>query len=96
MPPTMTTRNAGRQTAKPRGGRTDGQTGRGGGRIDDQGGRDNGMNRGVDEVLDFSNVITRQLQDLLHTIVAQVGDHITNQGINGSQNDNAANGSTHE
>ncbi|GJS59831.1 putative reverse transcriptase domain-containing protein [Tanacetum coccineum] len=85
MPPTMTTRNAGRRTAKPRGGRTGGQTGRGGGRIGDQGGRGNG-----------TNVIARQLQDLLPTIVAQVGDHISNQGINGSRNDNASDDSTHE
>ncbi|GKG57373.1 hypothetical protein Tco_0584799, partial [Tanacetum coccineum] len=61
MPPTMTTRNAGRRTAKPRGGRTGGQTGRGGGRIGDQGGRGNGTNGGVDEVPDFSNNIARQL-----------------------------------
>ncbi|GKF96823.1 hypothetical protein Tco_0292644, partial [Tanacetum coccineum] len=31
MPPRMTTRSAGRQTAAPRGGRTGGRTGRGGG-----------------------------------------------------------------
>ncbi|GKB60650.1 hypothetical protein Tco_0916836 [Tanacetum coccineum] len=57
---TMTTRNVGRRTAAPRGGRTCGQTGRGGGRTGDQGGRGGGR-----------------------------GDHISNQGINGSRNDNA-------
>ncbi|GKE95382.1 hypothetical protein Tco_1580237, partial [Tanacetum coccineum] len=79
MPPTMTTRNAGRRTAAPRGGRTGGQTGDQGGR---GGGRGNRANGGVDEVPDFSTVIAQQLQDLLPTIVAQVGDHIGNQGIN--------------
>ncbi|GJX62081.1 hypothetical protein Tco_0294981 [Tanacetum coccineum] len=96
MPPIMTTRNAGRRTAASRGGRTGGQTHRGGGRTSDQGGRGNETNGGVDEVPDFSTVIAQQLQDLLPTIVAQVGDHISNQGINGSQNDNTADDSIHE
>ncbi|GJV72328.1 reverse transcriptase domain-containing protein [Tanacetum coccineum] len=51
--------------------------------------RGNRTNRGVDEVSDFSIVIGQQLQGLLPTIVTQVGDHISNQGINGSRNDNA-------
>nr|GEU98294.1 reverse transcriptase domain-containing protein [Tanacetum cinerariifolium] len=34
-------------------------------------------------------VAKEHLQGLLPTIVAQVGDHISNQGINGSRNDNA-------
>ncbi|GKA90417.1 hypothetical protein Tco_0812287 [Tanacetum coccineum] len=100
MAPTMTTRNAGRRTASTRGRRTAGQAGRGsgrvgeqagriGGRTDNPGGRGNRANRGVDEVAGFSTVITEQLQGLLPTIIAQVGDHICNQGINGSQNDNA-------
>ncbi|GKD07459.1 putative reverse transcriptase domain-containing protein, partial [Tanacetum coccineum] len=40
--------------------------------------------------------ITQQLQDILPTIVAQVGDHVSNQGNIGSQNDNAADDSIHE
>ncbi|GKA80678.1 reverse transcriptase domain-containing protein [Tanacetum coccineum] len=93
MPPRMTTRSAGRQTAAPRGGRTGGRTGRGGGRTgeptgrvggrtgdqDGQGGdRGIGANGGVDEVPDFSTVIAQQLQDLLPTIIAQVGNHASN------------------
>ncbi|GKA84925.1 hypothetical protein Tco_0806579 [Tanacetum coccineum] len=93
MPPRMTTRSAGRQTAAPRGGRTGGRTGRGGGRTGeptsrvggrtgDQGGQggDRGIraNGGDDEVPDFSTVIAQQLQDLLPTIIAQVGNHASN------------------
>ncbi|GKB23026.1 hypothetical protein Tco_0862427, partial [Tanacetum coccineum] len=99
MPPTMTTRNFDRRTMAPRGERTGRQTGKGGGRTGDQGGlgggRGNGMNGDVDEVPDFSIVIAQQLQALLPTIVTQVGD-ISNQGINESQNDNAADDSIHE
>ncbi|GJY87013.1 hypothetical protein Tco_0501641 [Tanacetum coccineum] len=40
--------------------------------------------------------VAEQLQDLLPTIITQVGDHISNQRINGSQNDNAADDSIHE
>ncbi|GKG10891.1 hypothetical protein Tco_0342291, partial [Tanacetum coccineum] len=95
MPPRMMTRSVGRSTTAPRGGRTGGQTGRGSGRTRGQkqtgrgGGRDNRTNRGVDEAPDFPTVIVQQLQYLLPTIVAQVGDHIRNQGINRIQNDNA-------
>ncbi|GKC28225.1 hypothetical protein Tco_1035519 [Tanacetum coccineum] len=100
MAPTMTTHNAGRRTATTRGGRTGGQAGRGGkrsgeqagrvgGQTGDQGRRGNEANGGVDEVPDFSTVIAQQLQGLLPTIIAQVGDHISNQWINGSRNDNA-------
>ncbi|GJX61731.1 putative reverse transcriptase domain-containing protein [Tanacetum coccineum] len=84
---TMTTRNAGRRTSATRGGRTGGQTGRGGGRTGkqtnrvggqtgDQGSRGGGegANKGVDEVPDFSTVIAQQLQGLLPTIVAQIGN----------------------
>nr|GEV50688.1 hypothetical protein [Tanacetum cinerariifolium] len=103
----MTTCNAGRRTAATRGGRTGGQTGRGGGttgeqtctvggRTSKQVGRGNEENGGVNEVLDFSTIIAQQLQGLLPTIIAQVGDHISNQGINGSQNDNATNNSIQE
>ncbi|GKA59029.1 putative nucleotidyltransferase, ribonuclease H [Tanacetum coccineum] len=93
MSPRMTTQSAGRQTAAPRGERTGGRTGRGGGRTgeptgrvggrtsdqDGQGGdRGNGANRGIDEVIDFSTVIAQQLQDLLSTIIAQVGNNASN------------------
>ncbi|GJR78239.1 hypothetical protein Tco_0149024 [Tanacetum coccineum] len=44
----------------------------------------------------FSTIIAQQLQDLLPTIVAQIGDHISNQGIYGSQNDNATGDNIHE
>ncbi|GJZ18152.1 hypothetical protein Tco_0554275 [Tanacetum coccineum] len=107
MDPTMTTRNAGRRTTATRGGSTDGQTGRGGGRtgeqtsivggrVGDQGGQGNKANRGVNEVPDFSTIIVQQLQGLLPTIVAEVGDHISNKGINGSRNDNATDDSIQE
>nr|GEX82197.1 reverse transcriptase domain-containing protein [Tanacetum cinerariifolium] len=62
----------------------------------DQGGRGNGSNGCIDEVPDFSTVIAQQLQDLLPTIITQVGGHIGNQWINESQNDNAVEDSIHE
>nr|GEU68421.1 putative reverse transcriptase domain-containing protein [Tanacetum cinerariifolium] len=92
----MTTRNVGRRTAATRDGRTGGQAGRGGERTGDRGGQGNGANGDVDEVLDFANVISQQFQDLLPTIVAQVGDHVSNQGNIRSQNNNAADDSIHE
>ncbi|GJV62827.1 hypothetical protein Tco_1473655 [Tanacetum coccineum] len=52
---------------------------------DDQGVKANG---GVDEVPKFSTVTTQQLQDLLPTIIAQVGNHVNNQENNGNRNDN--------
>ncbi|GJY65767.1 reverse transcriptase domain-containing protein [Tanacetum coccineum] len=86
----------------PRGGRTGRRTGRGGGRtrgrsgdqgngeIDGQGGqvggRGNEVNDGVDGVPDFSTIIAQQLQNLLPTIVAQVGDQGRNQGNGRNQN----------
>ncbi|GJS98380.1 hypothetical protein Tco_0819550 [Tanacetum coccineum] len=79
---------------------TGGQTSSGGGRTREQtgrgGGRGNGMNRGVNEIPDFPTGIVQQLQYMLPTIVAQVGDHIKNQGINGIQNDNADDDNIHE
>nr|GEU98293.1 hypothetical protein [Tanacetum cinerariifolium] len=74
--------------------------GRVGGRTSDQGGqgggRGNRANGGVDEVPDFSTVIVHHLQGLLPTIVAQVGDNISNQGINGSRNNNATDNNIQE
>ncbi|GKA26851.1 hypothetical protein Tco_0712960 [Tanacetum coccineum] len=57
-------------------------TSRVGGRTGDQGGKGGdlgiGENGGDDEVPDFSTVIAQQLQDLLPTIIAQVGNHASN------------------
>ncbi|GJZ10212.1 reverse transcriptase domain-containing protein [Tanacetum coccineum] len=93
MPPRMMTQSVCRQTAAPQGGRTGGRTARGcrgngeptgrvGGRTSDQDGQecDRGIsaNGGVDKVPDFSTVIAQQLQDLLPTIIAQVGKHASN------------------
>ncbi|GJV73146.1 hypothetical protein Tco_1493141 [Tanacetum coccineum] len=46
---------------------------------------------GVDGVLDFSTIIAQQLQNLLPTILAQVGSQGNDQGINRNQNDDAVN-----
>nr|GEX63937.1 reverse transcriptase domain-containing protein [Tanacetum cinerariifolium] len=103
----MTTRSASRSTAAPRGGRTGGRTGlrsgrnkgrtgdQGSGGIDEQGGQVGGqgneVNDGVDRVLDFSTIIAQHLQNLLPTIVAQLGNHSKNQGNNRNQNENYVN-----
>nr|GEY37340.1 putative reverse transcriptase domain-containing protein [Tanacetum cinerariifolium] len=83
----------GAETTAPRDGRTGGRTGRCGGRTgepigrfggrsgnqDGQGGDQGiGANGGIGEVLGFSTVIAQQLQDLLPTIIAQVGNHASN------------------
>ncbi|GJY04917.1 reverse transcriptase domain-containing protein [Tanacetum coccineum] len=64
------------------GGRSGEPTSRVGGRIGDQGGqggdRGIGANGGDGEVHDFSMVIAQQLQDLLPTIITQVGNHVSN------------------
>ncbi|GJS29773.1 hypothetical protein Tco_0490393 [Tanacetum coccineum] len=107
MPPRMTTGSATWATAAPRGGRTCGQTGRGGGRtrgrsgdqgdgrIDGQGGQVGGqgneVNDGVDGVPNFSTIIAQQVQNLLPTILAQVGNHSSNQGNPRNQNGNSVN-----
>ncbi|GJW81397.1 reverse transcriptase domain-containing protein [Tanacetum coccineum] len=107
MPPTMTTRSAGRPAAASRGGGTGGRAGRGGGRtrgrfgdqgdgrIDGQGGQVGGrgreVNDGVDGVLDFSTIIAQQLQNLLPIIVDQVGDQGRGQGNDRNQNGDAVN-----
>ncbi|GKA46749.1 hypothetical protein Tco_0739632 [Tanacetum coccineum] len=81
MPPRMTTRSAGQETASPRGGRTGGQTGGQGSEVHD----------GVDGVPDFSTIIAHQLQNLLPTIVAQVGSQGRDQGNCRNQNGDAVN-----
>ncbi|GKE66985.1 hypothetical protein Tco_1521146 [Tanacetum coccineum] len=106
MPPRMTKQSAGRSTTTPRGGRTDRQTGRGCGRTRESRGRGNGQtsepnnqgveaNRGVDGVPDFFIIIAQQLQNLLPTILAQVGNQGNNQGINRNQNDDVVNDNIH-
>ncbi|GJY97521.1 hypothetical protein Tco_0514431 [Tanacetum coccineum] len=107
MPPRMTTRSAGRPAAASRGGGTGGRTGRGGGRTggrsgDQSDGRNEGqggqvggqgreVNDGVDGVPDFSTIIAQQLENLLPTIIAQVGNQGRGQGNGRNQNGDAAN-----
>ncbi|GKA97645.1 putative ribonuclease H-like domain-containing protein [Tanacetum coccineum] len=101
MSPMMMTQSTGRLAAASRGGGTGGRAGRGGGRtrgrygdqgdgmIDGQGGQVGGqgsvVNDGVNGVPDFSTIIAHQLQNLLPTIVAQVGDQGRGQGLVGIQ-----------
>ncbi|GJW28013.1 putative nucleotidyltransferase, ribonuclease H [Tanacetum coccineum] len=54
------------------------------------------VDRLVEEVEELMIEVAEQLKDLLPTIVAQVGDHVSNQGNIESQNDNAADDSIHE
>ncbi|GJS65758.1 hypothetical protein Tco_0680322 [Tanacetum coccineum] len=79
----MTTRCAGRSTAAPRGGRTSGRTGRGSGRTRGRTG-DQG-NGGIDEQGG------QQLQNLLPTILAQVGSQCSNQGNTRNQKGDSVN-----
>ncbi|GJX06325.1 reverse transcriptase domain-containing protein [Tanacetum coccineum] len=77
-------------------GRTRGRSGdQGYGRIDGQGGQVGGqgskVNDGVNGVPDFSTIIAQQLQNLLPTIVAQVGDQGRGQGNGRNQNGDAVN-----
>nr|GEW23722.1 putative reverse transcriptase domain-containing protein [Tanacetum cinerariifolium] len=83
MPPTMTTQSDGRPAAASRGGRTGRQAGRGGG------GQGSEVNDGVNGVPNFSTIIAQQLQNLLPTIVAQVGGQKGGQGNGRNQNGNA-------
>ncbi|GKE46439.1 hypothetical protein Tco_1477697, partial [Tanacetum coccineum] len=107
MPPKMTTRSAGRPAAASRGDGTGGRASRGGGRTggrygdqgdgrnDGQGGQVGGqgseVNDDVGGVPDFSTIIARQLQNLLPTIVAQVGDQGRGQGNRRNQNGDVVN-----
>nr|GEV64091.1 hypothetical protein [Tanacetum cinerariifolium] len=82
-------------------GRTRGRSGdQGDGRIDGQGGQvagqgsevnDGEVNDGVNGVPDFSTIIAQQLQNLLPTIAAQVGDQGRGQGNGRNQNGDAIN-----
>ncbi|GKG19355.1 hypothetical protein Tco_0376454, partial [Tanacetum coccineum] len=64
-------------------------------KIDGQGGQVGGqgseVNDGVNRVLDFSTIIAQQLQNLLLTILAQVGDQGRGQGNGRNQNGDAVN-----
>ncbi|GKA65660.1 hypothetical protein Tco_0765367 [Tanacetum coccineum] len=106
MSPRMTTRSAGRSTTAPRGRGTGERVDRGArrtrepvrrnnetiGELDGQGNdRGVGANRGVDGVLDFSTIIAQQLQNLLPTLLAQVGSQGSNQGNGRNQNGDAVN-----
>ncbi|GKG09488.1 hypothetical protein Tco_0338234, partial [Tanacetum coccineum] len=63
----------------------------GNGGIDEQSGQGNEVNDGVDGVPDFSTIIAQQLQNLLSTILAQVGNQGSNQGNTRNQNGDAIN-----
>ncbi|GJR04752.1 hypothetical protein Tco_0527736 [Tanacetum coccineum] len=107
MPPTMTTQSANWPVAASRGGGAGGRASSGGGRtrvrsgdqgngrIDGQGGQvgDQGskVNDDVNRVPDFSTIIAHQLQNLLPTIVAQVGNQGRGQGNGRNQNGDAVN-----
>ncbi|GJV54895.1 putative reverse transcriptase domain-containing protein [Tanacetum coccineum] len=107
MPPTMTTQSAGRPASTSRGGGTGRRASRGGsrtrGRSGDQGdggidvqdgqvgGQGSEVNDDVNGVLDFSTIIALQLQNLLPTIVAQVGDQGRGQYNSRNQNGDAIN-----
>nr|GEV46527.1 hypothetical protein [Tanacetum cinerariifolium] len=83
MPPRMRTRSVGRPAAESLGGGTGVRVGRGGRgrrpREEGVNGNVEGANRGAP---DFSTIIAQQLQNLLSTMLAQVG----NQGNVGNQN----------
>ncbi|GJT21231.1 reverse transcriptase domain-containing protein [Tanacetum coccineum] len=107
MPPRIKTRSAGWATTAPRGGRTGGWTSRGGGRTrgrsGDQvnsgiysqcgqvGGQGTEVNDGVNRISDFSIVIAQQLQNLLPTILAQLGNQGSKLGNGRNQNGDAIN-----
>ncbi|GJT82876.1 reverse transcriptase domain-containing protein [Tanacetum coccineum] len=82
MPPRMMTRSAGRSTVVPRGGGKGGRVGNG---------RGVEANGGVGGVPDFSTIIAQQLQNLLPTLLAQVGSQDSNQGNGRNQNGDAVN-----
>ncbi|GJW52841.1 reverse transcriptase domain-containing protein [Tanacetum coccineum] len=76
MPPRVMTRSAGHPVATSQGGGTDGRAGRGGGRT---------------RVPDFSTIIAQQLQNLLPTIIVQVGNQGRGPGNGRNQNRDAVN-----
>ncbi|GJV92738.1 RNA-directed DNA polymerase, eukaryota, reverse transcriptase zinc-binding domain protein [Tanacetum coccineum] len=72
-------------------GRNEGQGGQVGGQGDQVDGQGSEVNDGVNGVPDFSTIIVQQLQNLLPTIVAQVGDQGRGQGNGRNQNGDAVN-----
>ncbi|GKC16420.1 putative reverse transcriptase domain-containing protein [Tanacetum coccineum] len=97
MPPRMRTRSAGRPAAESLGGGTGVRIGRGGRRgrrprEEGVNGNVEGVNRDVGRAPDFLTIITQQLQNLLPTMLAQVG----NQGNVGNQNGNVVNENVQE
>ncbi|GKB31441.1 reverse transcriptase domain-containing protein [Tanacetum coccineum] len=103
----MTTQSVGRLATASRGGGIGGRTGRGSGRTkgrsaDQSDGRNEGqggqvggqgreVNDGVDGVPEFSTIIAQQLENLLPTIIAQVGNQGRGQENGRNQNGDAAN-----
>nr|GEY07178.1 putative reverse transcriptase domain-containing protein [Tanacetum cinerariifolium] len=102
----MTTQSAGQSTAVPRGGETGRRVGRGAKRTRELVRRNNetigeldgqGHNRGVEAnggvggVPGFSIIIAQQLQNLLPTLLAQVGSQGSNQGNGRNQNNDVVN-----
>nr|GFA52013.1 reverse transcriptase domain-containing protein [Tanacetum cinerariifolium]GFA81767.1 reverse transcriptase domain-containing protein [Tanacetum cinerariifolium] len=83
MPPTMTTRSAGRPATASRGRGTGGRAGKGSGRT-----RGRSCDQGDDRM---DGQCGHQLQNLLSTSVAQVGDQCRGQGNGRNQNDDAVN-----
>ncbi|GJS01410.1 hypothetical protein Tco_0317918 [Tanacetum coccineum] len=74
MPPRMMTRSIGQPAAESQGGGMGGRAGRDGGRVTEPRRRN-----AWGGVHDFSTIIDQQLQNLLPTILAQVGNHGNNQ-----------------
>ncbi|GJU16349.1 putative reverse transcriptase domain-containing protein [Tanacetum coccineum] len=72
-------------------GRKEGQGGQVGGQGVQVGGQGSEVNDGIGGVPNFSTIIAQQFQNLLPTIVAQVGDQGRGQGNGRNQNSNAAN-----
>ncbi|GKB39603.1 hypothetical protein Tco_0884545 [Tanacetum coccineum] len=72
-------------------GRNEGQGGQVGGRGGLVGGQGSEVNGGVGGVPEFSTIIAQQLQNLLPTIVAQVGGQGGGQGNGRNQNGDAVN-----
>ncbi|GJV08165.1 hypothetical protein Tco_1345821 [Tanacetum coccineum] len=79
------------QAGNGRGGQGSGRGSQGNGRGGQGSSRGNKENGGGGRVPDFATIITQRLQNLLPTIVAQVGNHVNNQGNNENQDDNVIN-----
>ncbi|GJS31777.1 reverse transcriptase domain-containing protein [Tanacetum coccineum] len=88
---------SGDQAGSGRNGQGSGRGSQGGGQNgqeSDQGSQGSSQGNGANGgggVPDFATIIAQQLQNLLPTIVAQVGNHVNNQGNNKNQDDNVTN-----